>query len=133
MSQENVEAVRALFDAYREQDVDAVVEIADPDIEVHPSIVGGPEGNVYRGRDGFRQFLANVEAAWGDFRIETEEFRDLGDTVLVLGRSSARGEGSGALVEANTGWVCVLRKGKVRQFRSFARREQALEAVGLRE
>jgi ketosteroid isomerase-like protein len=128
-----VEVVRGLFDAYRRQAIDAAVEIADPDIEVSPSIVGGPEGNLYRGRDGFRQFLADVEAAWADFRIETEEFRDLGATVLVLGRSFARGEGSGIPVEATTGWICVVRQGKVHRFRSFTSREEALEAVGLRE
>jgi ketosteroid isomerase-like protein len=133
MSQEDVEVVRALFDAYREQDVDTVLEMVDPDIEVRPSIAGGPEGTVYRGLDGFRQFLANVEAAWADFRIETEEFYHLGNTVLVLGRSFARGEGSGVLVEANTGWVCGVRQGKVHRFRSFTSREEALEAVGLKE
>jgi ketosteroid isomerase-like protein len=133
MSQQNVEVVRALFDAYRRQAIDAAVEIAHPDIEVRPSIVGGPESSVYRGRDGFRMFLADVEAAWADFSIEVEEFRDLGDTVLALGRSFARGEGSGVAVEATTGWVAVVRDGKVHRFASFVSRDQALEAVGLRE
>jgi ketosteroid isomerase-like protein len=133
MSRENVEVVRALFDAYRSRAIDAAVELAHPDIEVRPSIVGGPESSVYRGRDGFRTFLADVEAAWADFRIEVEEFRDLGATVLALGRSFARGEGSGVVVEATTGWVAVVRDGKVHRFASFASRDQALEAVGLRE
>jgi ketosteroid isomerase-like protein len=43
MSRENVEIVRGLFDAYSEQAIDAAVEIAHPEIEVRPSIVGGPE------------------------------------------------------------------------------------------
>ena len=133
MSRENVEIVRGLFDAYSEQAIDAAVEIAHPEIEVRPSIVGGPESEVYRGRDGFRKFLGDVEAAWADFRIEVDEFRDLGATVLILGRSFARGEGSGIPVEAATGWVAVVRDGKVHRFASFTSREAALEAVGLRE
>ena len=133
MSHENVEVVRGLFDAYRRQAIDAVVELAHPDIEVRPSIVGGPESNVYRGRDGVRKFFADVEAAWADFRIEVDEFCDLGATVLVLGRSFARGEGSGIPVEAATGWVASVRDGKVHRFASFTSREQALDAVGLSE
>jgi ketosteroid isomerase-like protein len=42
MSQENVEVVRRLFDAYQREAIDAAVEVAHPDIEVRPSIVGGP-------------------------------------------------------------------------------------------
>ena len=134
MSHQDVEVVRGLFDAYRRQAIDAAVEIAHPDIEVRPSIVGGPESDVYRGRDGLRRFLADVEAAWADFRIEVDELRDLGGaTVLILGRSFARGEGSGIPVEAATGWVAVVRDGKVHRFASFTSREAALEAVGLRE
>ena len=90
-----------------------------PDIEVRPSIVGGPESDVYRGRDGFRKFLADVEAAWADFRIEVDEVRGLGATVLILGRSFARGEGSGIAVEAATGWIAVVRNGQVHRFASF--------------
>lgn len=133
MSQENVELVRRLFDAYQREAIDAAVEVAHPDIEVRPSIVGGPESKVYRGRDGLREFFADVEAAWADFRIEVEEFCDLGATVLVLGRSFARGEGSGIPVEADTGWVAVVRDGKVHRFASFTSRAQALEAAGLWE
>jgi hypothetical protein len=43
-----VEIVRQLFDAYRSQAIDAAVEIAHPDIEVRPSIVGGPESKPKR-------------------------------------------------------------------------------------
>jgi ketosteroid isomerase-like protein len=133
MSRDNVDVVRALFDAYRRQAIDAAVDVTHPDIEVRPSIAGGPEGNIYRGRDGFRAFLADVEAAWADFSIEVDEYRDLGATVLVLGRSFARGGESGVALEAPTGWVVVVRDGKIHRFTSFASRDEALEAMGLQE
>ena len=80
-------------------------------------------------------FIADVEAAWADFRIEVDEFRDLGGaTVLILGQLlRARGKGSGIPVEAATGWVAVVRDGKVHRFASFTSREAALAAVGLPE
>ena len=37
MSDENVNAIRALYDAYRRKDVDAILDIFHPDIEIFQS------------------------------------------------------------------------------------------------
>ena len=130
MSQENVEIVRSMFAAYRAGDVEAVIDTADPDIELRPGLVGGLEGTVYRGREGFRAFLEDIDAAWELFRIETEDFRDLGDTVLVLGRVRADAR-DGMTLEASAGWICGMQRGKIARFQSFPSSAKALEAVGL--
>ena len=132
MSQENVDTVRALFASYAKRDVDAVINMVAVDVEVRPALVGGLEGTVYRGQDGFRRFLADVEAAWEEWQIEIDELRDLSDTVLALGRVRARAR-DGMNLEARAGWVCGMRDGKVAHFRSFRSRIEALEAVGLGE
>jgi ketosteroid isomerase-like protein len=132
MSRENVEVVRAMFAAFEVRDIDSLVRDAHPEIELRPALVGGLEGTVYRGREGYRQFVADVDSIWDDFRAQAEEFRDLGNSVLVLGRASGRGKGSGVQVDAPAGWVCTMRDGKVHRFASFTR-EDALEAVGLTE
>jgi ketosteroid isomerase-like protein len=132
MSQENVETVRALFAHYAKRDIDAVINTVVDDVEVRPALVGGPEGTVYRGKDGFRRFLADVEAAWEEWQIEIDELRDLGDTVLTLGRVRARAR-DGMTLEARAAWVCDMRDGKVAHFRSFTSPIEALEAVGLSE
>src|SRR5215211_3839931 len=132
MSQENVEVVRSMFAAYRAGDVEAVIGAADPDIELRPAVVGGPEGTVYGGREGLEAFFKDIDAAWEQFGIETEEFRDLGDTVLVLGRTRALAR-DGMMLEANMGWVCGMRSGKIASFHSFPSRAEALRAVGLHQ
>jgi ketosteroid isomerase-like protein len=129
MSQENVETVRAMFASYTADDVDAVIDAAAEDIELRPALVGGLEGAVYRGKAGFRSFLADVDAAWDEWQIEIEEFHDLSDTVLALGRVQARAR-DGMKLEARSGWVCGMRDRKVVRFRSFASSAEALEAVG---
>jgi ketosteroid isomerase-like protein len=90
------------------------------------------EGTVYRGWEGFRAFLEDVDAAWERFRIETEEFRDLGDTVLVLGRVLADAR-DGMTLETGAGWVCGMEQGKIAHFQSFLTSAEALEAAGLSE
>jgi hypothetical protein len=65
--------------AFAERDQGAAAAVLHPEVEIHPAIVGGPEGIVYRGLDGNKQFWADIDAAWSEFRIEAEEFRDLGE------------------------------------------------------
>jgi ketosteroid isomerase-like protein len=92
--------------------------------------VGAPEGAVYSGREGVRAFFEDIDAAWEQFSIEPEEFRDLGDTVVVLGRSRLVAR-DGMELEASVGWVYELRRGKVTRFDSFLSRPEALEAAGV--
>jgi ketosteroid isomerase-like protein len=132
MSRENVEVVRALFTSYGRGDVEGVIAAAAESIEVRPALVGGLEGTVYRGKEGFRRFLADVDAAWEEWQIEIEELRDLGETVLALGKVRARAR-DGMLLEARAAWVCGMHGAKVTDFRSFTSESDALEAVGLSE
>lgn len=134
MSQENVEAVRRALDGWNRGDVDAWVESAHPDIEWFSAIKGRVEGDntVYRGVAETRRFWDEWHAIW-ELTIELSDIRDLGDTVLALGRMQARGDGSGIDIESPIGYVFEFEGGVVRRARSYLNPRQALEAVGLRE
>jgi ketosteroid isomerase-like protein len=133
MSQENVEAVNTLFAAFARRDFEAAAGVLDPSVEVRPAIVGGPEGVVYRGLDGMRRFWADIDAAWAEFRIAPEEFRELDGEILVFGRAIARGRESGIVIDAAAAWIARLHHGKIVGFQSFSNPQNALEAAGLRE
>ena len=87
MSRENVELVRQGFEAYRRRDIAGFLAFLDPGFELHSAIVGGAEGKIYRGHDGAREWLADSDEAFDQLTIEPTEFRDLGNRVVVLGRS----------------------------------------------
>jgi ketosteroid isomerase-like protein len=133
MSEENVEVVKSLLAAFAERDEAAAGTVLDPEVEIRPAIVGGPEGVVYHGHQGIRRFWNDVDAAWQEFRIEPEEFRDLGERVLVLGRAFARGEGSGIALDVPAAWLVALRERRIVEFRSFSNQEEALKAAGVSE
>ncbi len=44
------------------------------------------EGGGYRGRDGMEKHLVEGGDAWADYRVLVDEFLDVSDRVLVLGR-----------------------------------------------
>jgi ketosteroid isomerase-like protein len=126
MSSENVELAKSLFAAFADRDLDAAAGVLHPQVEIHPGVVGGPEGTVYRGLNGNRRFWAEIDAAWSEFRIEPQEFRDFDGQVLVLGRVFARAQGSGISLDQAAAWIAGVREGQIVRFRSFSDQREAL-------
>jgi ketosteroid isomerase-like protein len=133
MSKENVDIVRRALEAFPRGDVEEMLSYLDPELEWHSAIVGGAEGNVYRGHEGFRRWYADSFESFEELTNEWSEFRDLGDRVLALGRVKARGRESGVEVDSPMGWVFTVRSGKAVKAEGFLSREEALEAAGLTE
>src|SRR5205823_3310709 len=101
MSRDTLDVAKRVVDAYNRRDVDGLfAELATPDFEWYPGIVRALDGGGYRGREGIARFAVDTEETWAELQIIPEEFRDLGDRVLVLGRIKGRGRGSGTPVDA---------------------------------
>jgi ketosteroid isomerase-like protein len=133
MSEANVEIVRRCFGLWANRDFSALPEVAQPDLVLDVSRrVFNPA--VYRGLDGFRRFVRDVDEIWEGFRFDPEELIDAGDHVVASARISGRGRGSGIETEMDEFSVWTVRDGKVSSIiGGFRDRADALEAVGLRE
>jgi len=135
MSEENVAAIRRMYDAWLAQDIDAVFETFDEGIVLNPD----PEatwvgvGEVYRGHDGVRRYMAAVYEAFEEYRPEVEKLIDAGDQVLTLAIEHGRGRESGIEVEANrTAHVWTMREGKAVRLDLYLDREKARAALGMK-
>jgi ketosteroid isomerase-like protein len=130
VSRKNVEFVARLYELYGRGEIDELLAGVDPDVEVDLSD-RLPDQGILRGHDGYRSFLEKGFEIWADFRVEVEELLDAGDAVVVLTRSVAVGEGSGAQVEERIAHVVWLRDETAYRLKVFTSREQALQAAGL--
>ena len=134
MSQENVEIVLRALDAWNEGDFDGWLETAHPDIEWVPALVQLMEGTqtTYQGISGLRRYWDDMHAIW-DLSSEVAEARDLGNTVLVLGRILTTGGVGGVDVDAPWGFVATLEDGLITRARTYRSQEEDIEVVGPRE
>jgi ketosteroid isomerase-like protein len=130
MSQENVEQVRAVFDAYFRADEPAMLELVATDIVV-TQFPEQADRRDYHGHEGLRQVMAEWIGTWDDWSIEILNAREIGDLVLVGTRQRGRGKGSNAPVEADATFVFTMREGKIARWQMFLSEQQALKAVGL--
>ncbi len=129
MSQENVEVVRELWDAYSRGDFDRVIALTDP----YVVLVSLEEGPLY-GPDAVRANYARWMEAWEEQPETTvEELIGTGDHVLVIACFRGRGRSSGVRVAERLYEVYTLRNGRILRVDEFSDRAEALEAVGLRE
>jgi ketosteroid isomerase-like protein len=133
VSEENVAIARKVFDAGNRRDIEAMLAYTDPEVELQSAIIGGAEGNTYRGHQGTRDWVAEGESAFVEFRVEPEEFRDLGDDVLVIGHIHARGRESGVEIESAGAWLLTFRGGRIVRSRGYLNPQEALQAAGLPE
>ena len=134
MSQENVESACRSLDGWNRGDIDAWLEAAHPEIEWFSAVTRrfeGPE-TVYRGRAEMRRFWEEWHSLW-DLTIDISETRDLGDTVLALGRIRTRGESSGIDLEGPVAYVFEFDGALARTVRAYLDPRQAFAAVGLSE
>ena len=129
-----MEVAKRAAEAYNRRDVDTFfAELATADVEWWPATVRAVEGRCYRGRAGIEQFWVETAETWEELQSVPEEFRDLGDCVLVLGRLQGRGRGSGAPVDAPMANIMDFRGGRIWRARVYLDRADALKAVGLEE
>jgi ketosteroid isomerase-like protein len=132
MSQENVEIVRKVVDAFNRGDLQSFKAPFAPDSVIVP-LRAEMENTIFRGRDAAEQFFAAANESWDSPQAGIEEVRDGGGWLLVLGSFRARGRASGAEINAKIGWIVRFGDGAITSFHIFADREQALEAAGLSE
>jgi len=132
MSQENVEVVRRFYEAWARNAFPGPVELMDPEIEyVNPP--GAIEPGTRRGRVAFSGAVEKLLEGWESWQADPEEFKAVGDQVVVVLRYRALGRGSGVEMEGRESALWTLRDGRVTRYAWFHGPEDALEAAGLEE
>jgi uncharacterized protein len=133
MSQENVEIVRGIYDAWARYEFPGPADVLDAEIEyVNPA--GAVEAGTRNGVAAFSRAVEQVFVeGWESWRFEPERFTPCGDSVAVVLRYRARGRGSRVEVEGRMSALWTIRGGKVVRFEWFHGPTEALEAIGLPE
>jgi ketosteroid isomerase-like protein len=136
MSAENVDVVRRLYEAVARGDAPTVLSLYDPEVEwdASRSPLGRVTGaSVFRGHEGLRRAFREWYEGWEHVEDEVEKLLDAGEQVIAVVTLRGRGRSSGVEVEWKSyaaAWT--IREGKVVRVVWFPSREEALEAVGLR-
>jgi hypothetical protein len=127
----NVELARRGLEAYNAGDLEAVLDLLSPDVEIHsPPEYLNP--GTFHGHAGLMEWLGRWLDAWDSFRVEAYDFRAAGH-VVASAHQYAKGKDSGLEVEMDVAYLFTFKDGKGTRFHIYPGRAEALEAVGLQE
>lgn len=110
MAEEDVRALRRIYDAFARWDVDELSHHVTHDFELNmPESV--PFGGTRHGYDGVESFATvfrdHVDGPWAD----TDAFLDAGDRIVVTGRMLGKGRRTGRSFRAHFAHVWTLSDG----------------------
>jgi ketosteroid isomerase-like protein len=89
MSQENVEAFKRGSAAMNRGDVEAMLEVVDPEIVWRDAInvMFGGEATMCQGHRAVRELFEDLFESFAEIEIDYRDFRDLGERIVALGQA----------------------------------------------
>jgi ketosteroid isomerase-like protein len=131
MSQENVQLIRGLYEAFGTGDIAAVLGQMDQTIEWREA-----ENFIYADRSPYVGPQAILEGVfmrlgseWTSFTVTPEEWLDAGHQVVVLGTYSGTNKATGSSVRAQFAHIWAVRGQRVVRFQQYTDTKQFADAV----
>lgn len=115
------------IDAFNRRDVDGMIELSDPDIAFYPTVLVGARRE-YRGHDGLRRWVSELESAGANHLVRVRELRELDERRFVLLSEVLLGD---ELVSPSAMLAHLSERGLIVEARSYLSDEQTLVHLGL--
>jgi ketosteroid isomerase-like protein len=130
MRERNVEIVRAAIAAFNRGDIEALLELAAPDVEVvSPEEL--PNGGRFVGPNAWLAWMTTWMEAWDEFKVEVIAIEAVDDRNVVVDiRQIGRGKGSGIEIDMPMIYLCeVGPDGRFVRYQLHLTRDAALAEV----
>jgi ketosteroid isomerase-like protein len=123
------EVLRRTYDALGRRDFEALQDLSNPDFEMDlTERVLNPA--TYRGPEGLRQFLSEIDELWASMDIAVERVIERGDELLAVLVVTLKGRGSGVEIENRIAQRWTLRDGQLMDMKLQLDAEAALADFG---
>ena len=126
MSLENVERIKAGFEAHNRGDLDALVDVYDREAVFETLLLGTHHGN-----EAVRLIYEENQKTLSGYDVVPVELIDGGDKVVAVAQAVGAGSTSEIAVDEPFAFVFTFKGERVVREQAFRNREEALEAAGL--
>src|SRR3954447_10311493 len=132
MSQEKVEIVRKVYEAWTWGDPAQAFEYLDPEV-VWEAIEDAPDAGTYRKYSGVKRYMDDWLQDFEMLGFEFGRSSDVEGRLVMEQRGTTKGRGSGLTTVIKYAAVYTFRDGRVLTVKEYNTFGEALEAVGLSE
>lgn len=130
MTRPHLEAVRGVYEGWKQGDFAAVDDLMDP-LVLFVMGEGLPDTGAYLGTEALAGYMRGFLEPWTRITIEAEELDAAGDSVFAAVIQRGTGSGSGAPTELRYFHVWTFRGGKVIRLETFRDGADARATAGL--
>jgi ketosteroid isomerase-like protein len=128
--QQNVDLVKKGYEAFGRGDVEAMLGLFDPQIEwSSPGPADLPTAGIRRGTQQVAEFFRTIGEMFEFTRFEAIKYVAQGDTVVVLGESSARLKPANAVLNDEWTHVFTVRDGRIVRFKEYLDTQATVAAL----
>jgi uncharacterized protein len=131
MSEQNVNIVRGMYEAFGKGDIGVVIAALDQSVEwFEAENFIYDDGNPYIGPNAVLEgVFMRIGAEWEGFTVSPKEILDAGETVVGHGYYSGTYKKNGKEVRAQFAHLFKFREGKVVKFQQYTDTAQFLRVV----
>jgi ketosteroid isomerase-like protein len=133
MSEENAKVVRRTVEAFNRGDLQAALDEFAPDAVWDWSNSHGFDAGLYRGHDDIRGFWQRFLGAFDEMRFDLRDVVEVEDGVLIAENIGYVQGREGIEAQARSAWLIITSGGQITSLTMYQTKQEALEAVGLRE
>jgi ketosteroid isomerase-like protein len=126
--EDRIAFVKLAIVAFNRRDADAMRSLAGDDFEYDWTRSVGPNRGVYKGPDGFIEFISDQWEMFDPFELKAHDFISRGNHVVVPTTIEGRGP-QGVPVSAKSTHLSPFEDGHLVRIAMFQEREEALAAA----
>ena len=115
-------------EAFNRDDIDACVDMLDPDIEWFTSN-RFLDSETHNGREDVRLYLQSLRDHLDDAKMEPEDGYQVGDRVMLINRLRGRGSLVGQEIVERLNWLVLVNEDKFRRVVSYPTPADARRAL----
>jgi ketosteroid isomerase-like protein len=130
-SAEDLEVITRMLHAWSSGDIEGLLEVFDPDVEVRPAWGAFLAAIVYRGHEGIRAWYEETNQPWAELHAEPERVIDAGGRTLAIIALHARVPGGHVDMHARIAHLVTIHDGKIVRLDGYEEPEAAMAAVGV--
>ena len=125
----DVELVKSAYAAWNRHDVERLLELTHPEVEIAPLVIGVTSTGPWHGHDGVRRLVEDARQRWSKFEIHCETVLTFGERAVALVHVEVAARPGGPTVTGDIAHVIDFEGDAVKSFAAYRDRAQAVAAA----
>lgn len=129
IDQVNVAAIESAYEAWNRHDVERLLELTHPEVEIAPLVIGVTSTGPWQGHDGVRRLVTDARDRWERFEIRCDEVLTFDERAVALVHVEVAARPGSPVITGDIAHVIEFEGDLVKSFAAYRDRAEAITAA----